>query len=337
MKIASLALLNLFLSFSLLADIENGNSQETAIEQLQEQPALLDAGEELNQNNADENIEQQLTSQPEAINTTENIPTNIPEKIDEPKPAEVEKPVEVQEPVEVQPSEAQPAEEQKPVEEQKPIEEPKQIEEPKIVEEPKQSQESPQIDEPKQVQPPEEIDLSAEDDQPSVDQTSTEEKYIHYITSIFDEGRSIQLDDGSAWGIGYWKKHIVKDIKTLATWHMGDKIEFQTEWKGALKTWFYITNLENNTTVNAWLLHGAYEEICFKIKEINEKAAVITLTDNSQWIPKAKNNNPSLGIFSNVADSVFIARKHKDNTFYLINTSTYEGICIEVTPYKSIE
>lgn len=162
-----------------------------------------------------------------------------------------------------------------------------------------------------------------------------ENKYVHHIAAILDDGRTIQLDDGSAWGVGYWKKQTNQDLPIVANWQPGDRIEFYTHWKGALKVWYYITNLETQTTINAWLLHGPCQTAAHYVVDFDPEAYVILLDDDSKWMPKnIWTYYWSSSLPDRLGGHILILKVYQQDSYYLINTSTYEGSGIEVIAWE---
>ena len=161
----------------------------------------------------------------------------------------------------------------------------------------------------------------------------------HRISAIFTDGEAIQLDDGSACGIGYWMIQNVTDCPIVNTrWREGDAIEFYTEWKGALKVWFYLTNLRTDETVNGWLMHGPFPKNTLTVKEYNSITSVVRLSNsavyglNQNWYQLSPYLLPQV-----ITDKVFLIKRHDEESYYLIKAGSYAAEGVEVKLIKPLQ
>lgn len=157
-------------------------------------------------------------------------------------------------------------------------------------------------------------------------------KLRHKIAAIFTDGEAIQLEDGSAWGIGYWMIQNITDRPIVNTrWREGDAIEFYTEWKGALKIWYYLTNLRTGETVNGWLLHGPYAQNTYSVKECDRNCSIVHLNNSTSWIANQTwYKFPPYHISDIVSGKVFLLKKRLEDSYYLIKAGSYAGEGLEV-------
>lgn len=147
---------------------------------------------------------------------------------------------------------------------------------------------------------------------------------IHFISNIYEEGQIIQLDDGSLWAIGYWPTDVEYESAIVAEWQLGQTVEFFTRWNGLDKVCFFITNVENDTTVSAWLRNSSKDEFALQVDHIEANA--ITLTDGSSWLLKDYSFfNWNLSMSSKLFGNLIVVKKSGSDSYYLINTSSFEG------------
>jgi hypothetical protein len=153
---------------------------------------------------------------------------------------------------------------------------------------------------------------------------------IHYIADIYEEGRYIQLDDGSIWAIGYWPKNAVSEVPVVKSWQLGDPVEFYTKWNGINKVWYFITNMSNESTVSAYLWNTGYDEASLHLIDINQDNILI-LSDGSRWnLKHFWFFNWALSMSTRLHGNLLVIKKYGDTSYYLINTSTLEGSGHEV-------
>lgn len=106
----------------------------------------------------------------------------------------------------------------------------------------------------------------------------------HTITKIFEEGKAIQLSDGSIWSIGYWSWNDFYDQPKIYDWQIGDDVEFFSLWKGlSSKAIFHITNLRTGQDVRSWLYLGPDQDKTLRVLDVDPSTGIITLEDNSKW------------------------------------------------------
>lgn len=158
--------------------------------------------------------------------------------------------------------------------------------------------------------------------------------YLHHIDKIFDLGRTIQLEDGTCWNIGYWPADYPKDPEIASKWAPGDHIEFKVMDRGVMKTWYKLTNSDKKESVHAWLEHGPIIELALKAVELDELSQVVTLNDGSRWwIWSTLFNKDNIKrIKKLLKGNLWVCKQPGKMAYYLIETTSFSGACLDVVP-----
>jgi hypothetical protein len=153
----------------------------------------------------------------------------------------------------------------------------------------------------------------------------------HIIVRIFEDGKAIELNDGSIWAIGYWGWNDFFDQPTVYNnWQVGDSLEFFSLWKGtAYKAAFHITNLRLGHDVRGWLYQPPRQDSMLVVKDVDPSTGIITLTDGSKW-QNIEKQDRYFHLYEVTWEKKVYLLKSTLGSFYLCRANSEEPKGIEV-------